>query len=101
MINGSGWAWTRVKGRGDSLGYEGGRGQSRGLVNGFMLLGGIRFQGGYNRGKYGSRRNGMRKEWVCNKVGARVGGRDEGVDKWVVRGVFRGVSISKPRKSGK
>ena len=29
MISGSGWAWARVRGGGDSLGYTRGRGQSR------------------------------------------------------------------------
>ena len=38
MISDSGWA--RMRG-GNSLGYGGGRGQSKGLVSGFMFFGHI------------------------------------------------------------
>ena len=37
VISGSGWAWVRVRGGRDSLGYRRGRGLSRRLVNGFTF----------------------------------------------------------------
>ena len=38
MNNGNGWAWARVRGRGDSLGYAKWRGQNRGFVSGFKFM---------------------------------------------------------------
>ena len=37
MISGNGWAWARVREGGDSLSYQRGRDQSRGLVSGFTF----------------------------------------------------------------
>ena len=37
VISGSGWAWSRVRGGGDSLSYRRRRGQGGVLVNGFTF----------------------------------------------------------------
>ena len=52
----------RITEESDRLGYGGERGQGKKLVSGFMFLGNVKFQDGYNGGIYG-----------MSKVGERVG----------------------------